>query len=221
MYIKKSARSLHLPYPANLVADVEEKAPLDFPRTFQAESTVKDFIPSVEYVLSRIPSEEAALLHLAFGANGGEPMSYTDAGKEMGFSGDKVHRLISDACFRLRQPEFWKMLTIGIDAYILLLRAQAGEESAKEHLANIEKKRQSDLDFWTSISIEEMMLPEHEYHILSRGGFKTVADVVNAGPKIIRRQRNCGKRAFQIIMSKLEKCDVDLTAWQEWVDRKD
>ena len=48
------------------------------------------------------------------------------------------------------------MLTIGIDAYILLLRAQAGEGSAKEHLANIEQKRQTDLEFWTSISIEEM-----------------------------------------------------------------
>ena len=88
-------------------------------------------------------------------------------------------------------------------------------------MTNIEQKQQTDLEFWTSISIEEMRLPEHEYHILSRGGFKTVADVVNAGPKIIRRQRNCGKRAFQIIMSKLEKYDVDLTAWQEWVDRKD
>lgn len=82
----------------------------------------------------------------------------------------------------------------------------------------------SDFDYVDSdfrdLTIEDMDLPVHEYHILLRAGFQTVNDVIHAGPLKVRCQRNCGKKAFVTIMNKLREYGVDVHDWKQWINDK-
>ena len=66
-----------------------------------------------------------------------------------------------------------------------------------------------------------MLLPVHEYHILQRAGYVTVADVTDADPRDIRKLRNCGRNAYSIIVEALQKYNIDVSRWQEWVNHKE
>lgn len=220
MNISKSARSNKFPYPVNLVLDTEDKAPMTFAHQFNPYSLPSDFVASVEYVLSTLPIEEAQILRVVYGAHGTPPVTFTQASNDLGFSQMKTHRLVTDAWYRLRQEEPWKMMTLGITGYVDQLKAAAGEEAAVAAKEKADAAAAEHMEWLSQIPIEDMMLSERCYQILKRAGFKTVADVVQAGPKRVKCQRNCGKLSYLNIMKKLERFDVDLTAWQLYVDVK-
>ena len=92
----------------------------------------------------------------------------------------------------------------------------SGEVIADQDAEDQEEK----LRHWQEITIMDMFLPIREYHILTRAGCETVADVVAAGPRKIRTQRNCGKISFAGIMKKLAEYDVDLSEWHSWINRE-
>jgi hypothetical protein len=89
----------------------------------------------------------------------------------------------------------------------------SGEVIADQDAEDQEEK----LRRWQENTIMDMFLPIREYHILTRAGCETVADVVAAGQRKIRTQRNCGKKSFAGIMKKLAEYDVDLTEWHHWI----
>ena len=65
------------------------------------------------------------------------------------------------------------------------------------------------------VPIEELGLPVHEYHILQRAKLHNLAELIALGPAELRKQRNCGEKAYRIIMEKLEEAGFELT--DEWL----
>ena len=72
-----------------------------------------------------------------------------------------------------------------------------------------------------SVPIDELGLPVHEYHILQRAGLCNLADVIALGPEGLRRQRNCGPKAYRIILEKLAEAGFEITdEWRDWQDKR-
>lgn len=132
------------------------------------------------------------------------------ASKAIATSVVRTELLIVSGLRSLVLQDNWNMLTLGISSYISVLKGERsisdGAESHK-HLSEI--------------PIEDMLLPVHEYHILQRAGYVTVADVTDADPRDIRKLRNCGRNAYSIIVEALQKYNIDVSRWQEWVNHKE
>ena len=71
------------------------------------------------------------------------------------------------------------------------------------------------------IPIQELDLPVHEYHVLRYARLRNLAEVIELGPKKLRKLRNCGKQSYQIILEKLADSGFELTDdWWYWLNRK-
>lgn len=209
--MRKSARSSRYLYPVNMVIDAEEHSP-ELALSFNPNKLPNDFQASVDYVLSTLPSEQALALRFFYGGLGDNPcgIGVVAASKAIATSVVRTELLIVSGLRSLVLQDNWNMLTLGISSYISVLKGERsisdGTESHK-HLSEI--------------PIEDMLLPVHEYHILQRAGYVTVADVTDADPRDIRKLRNCGRNAYSIIVEALQKYNIDVSRWQEWVNHKE
>ena len=207
-------------YPVNLVYDIVAKASTNTNVTFNPDDLPSDFDSSVEYVLSLIRSDAAAILRAAYGADGINPVSFKKAGGSLGYSDLKTSALVSGAWEQLGSDELLSMLTMGISGYIRMLKIKAGDELALQEQNQIVAHKEAMAEKLHRVLIEDMNLPMREYNILRYAKFKTASQIVEAGPKKIRKLRNCGQKSFTTIMRTIEGLEVDVSAWEQWVDKK-
>lgn len=217
----QSEKSKEYLFPINLIVDINENKHPDPIHSFNPERLPKDFEPSVNYILATLHPLEESVIRSVYGTpvNGKSP-SIAEMSENMLLSQYRIRTLLRDAMTKLSQQDAWCILTQGVSGYIRYLKCTAGLPEAIAEEAAIEKAKTDEYNRLSEILIETLDLPAREYAVLERAGYKTAAEVVDAGPRKIRGTRNCGKKAFVLIMRSLETIGVDVSGWDNWINEK-
>lgn len=217
----QSERSNDYLYPVNLIIDLEETRHPDMSHHFNPEKLPKDFEASVHYVMSTLhPLESSIIRSLYWTGHKNDAPTIVELAENLQLSPFHVNARFQSAIDKLSSPDAWGILTRRVSGYISFLKCKMEQPEAIAEETVVENEKKNELDRFKEITIEALDLPSREYSLLKQAGYKTVAEILEAGPRKIRSIRNCGVKAFMLIMRSLEKKGADISGWIGWKNEK-
>ena len=131
-------------------------------------------------------------------------MTYSKIGEIIGISSPRVSFLCKRGIQKLRNQSVHLYIENGLEGGRNIRREAAEEIGSCDHPGQIEKLK--------DVLVTDCGLSTRSRQSLSRGGYPTLGDVVEAmdkDPYNIRRLRNLGKQSLLEVVEKLEEYGVD------------
>lgn len=190
-------------YPENLLSQVFVNGlPTDLP---------DDVALVLEYIIQKTLTErEGRVLDMRYNRY----MTMAAIGEEYGLRAERVRQIEAKAVRKLRHPSRSRYILMGMEGYINYLRDTAVDERLREYkkeIVTLEKKiaeltgteyeeEQNELE---NAPIAELDFSVRTYNVLTKAGYSTVRELLDADPDDIIKLPNLGLKSFSEIIDVL------------------
>lgn len=184
------------PYPYNLLHDVFINSPIkEYPT---------DIIGSVEYAISLISVRERDALKMRYQ----EMLTLREIGERLEVTHERARQIVNKSLFRLRHPNLNKYLKYGVQGVIKNSSDEAVNNAAKMYVFRDKYSRGT---YEKDMTLRDLTLSTRAYNCLFRANCRTATDIINLGYKKLVGLRCMGKKTYNEIVDKLERCGYDCT----------
>ena len=190
-------------YPENLLSQVFVNGlPTDMP---------DDVALVLDYIIQKTLTErEGRVLDMRYKRY----MTMASIGEEYGLRAERIRQIEAKAVRKLRHPSRSRYILMGMEGYINYLRDTAVDERLREYkkeIVTLEKKiaeltgteyeeEQNELE---NVPIAELDFSVRTYNVLTKAGYSTVREMLDADPDDIIRLPNLGLKSFSEIIEVL------------------
>ncbi|MDO5397554.1 MAG: DNA-directed RNA polymerase subunit alpha C-terminal domain-containing protein [bacterium] len=203
----------------------EEVYPLNLLEAL-AEGEWEDAVPddiegTLEYVFYTLKERERLVVNLRYK----EKKTYVEIGKLLGICTERVRQIDCMAIRKLRKPQRYMLIKLGVKAAITSSTAAARESEFSQRmesamisiegiadmlgtiLGNSDMKQVSNMCSKYNLrkNLESLGLSVRTYNCLSRAGVKTLEDIVKMNPAELRKIRNLGPQSYNEVAMRIHE----------------
>lgn len=212
--------SKEYPYPANLLLDIgvtPDKSAID-----HFDERLTQLLESNPVLLTE---RERKVVTLRYS----EGKTFRDIGNDIGATDVYASALLRKALYKLRSKSDYLTDRVSVIRFvdsskkinIETLDSIKAETATLKAAKAILDKALSDLRICLDdssgsvkiLTLDQIGLSIRSYHCLIRAGYKTVGDVMEAGPDAIMKCRNLGKTAYKEVRENLKALGFDVEKW--------
>ena len=189
---------------------------------FDGDIPPEDFCGTFYYALSVAAKSSHAEMVVDYYLHG---CTLKEIGEKNEISSERVRQILNKVLRILRKPQFNELLSKGLNGYMTdMLRKktyqakdksfhQGYEQAVYDSKSIIERK----IDSLSKIGVEYAELPTRAFNLLYKSGYRSIGDIIAAGPEKIANIPNLGFATYTaLVKSLVGKFGEERDDWLPW-----